>query len=282
MQIYSTGTKPPRGAEVICRQTRWNLLLLLAILWVIPVGMWYLSVPGWVMVLGLILPVLCTWPMLGSWSKRGRADNWVLVVHAKGIWLNLQNVDCCEAAEGQTVVQLSFNEVASAGRVVERYKVPSGNGGKTHHCNVYLALQVAPEIGQAVGRAIEEERARPLPERVYFGGLMKVRSKATLWLIDVLADERIRIKFSTAQLSLTPGIKRALAALGEYVEVEDEERLSLPDWRELEDEDLDTVVRGLVTNGQNIDAIELLKRRMKISTTEAKMLVDEMKTVKSV
>jgi hypothetical protein len=276
VHIYSTGTEPPRGALVNCRQGRWNLLLLLVILWAIPVGMWFISMSGWVIGIGSALSVLMTWPLLSLWWKRGRADNWVFVVHPKGVWLNLRNADYAEGPPGETVVQLPFSEISSVRRVVERYTVPSGNGSKTQHRNVYLELQVAPEIGQAVGRAIAEERARPLPERAYFGGLMKVRSKATLWLIDVEGEEGIRIKFSTANLSLRPGIKRALAALGGYVEVEEEERSSQPDWRELEDKDLDTVVRGLVTNAQSIDAIELLKRRLQISTTEAKLLVDGM------
>jgi hypothetical protein len=36
------------------------------------------------------------------------------------------------------------------------------------------------------------------------------------------------------------------------------------------------VVGDVVANGQSMDAIELFKRRMNLSTTEAKMLVDEM------
>jgi hypothetical protein len=46
----------------------------------------------------------------------------------------------------------------------------------------------------------------------------------------------------------------------------------------MEGEVLETFVRGLVASGQNMDAIELLKRHMKISTSEAKTLVEEMKT----
>jgi hypothetical protein len=282
MQLYPTGTEPPRGAEIFCRQTQWNLLVLLAILWAIPVGMWNLSVPSWVMVIGSAPPVLMSWPMLSTWWKRGRADNWVLVVHPKGVWLNLRNVDYCEAAAGDTVVQLPFHEIIAARQVIHHFMVPGGKGSSTEHRHVYLDLRLGPEHVRALGQAIATERSRPLPEKKHFGGILTSRTKMTHALIEVEGDDTLRIKYSAANVSLSPNVKRVLAALDRFVEVVEHGKKFDGDWREMEGEVLETFVRGLVASGQSMDAIKLLKRNMNLSTTEAKKLVDDMKIVKSV
>jgi hypothetical protein len=276
MQLHCTSTDPTRNALVVCRNVRWNLLVLLAIFWAIPVFWWYVDAPIWVTVLCAALPAFLTWPLFAAWRRRGRPDNWVLAIFSDGIWLNLRDCDYHEAAHGDSIVHIPFAEIASARRFIHRYTTPSGNGSQVQHKDVYLQLELETNDGDALRLAIEEERRRDPPPRQHFGGAVTSRTRRTQAPIDLAGDTTLRVKFSVANYGLRPSLKRVLAALKRYVRVEADLDGPRDDWKHLDDSKFDDLVRCLVRNGERINAMNLLERRRNMSATEAKKAVDEL------
>jgi hypothetical protein len=277
MQFHRTSTNPIPGALLVCRQVRWNLIVLLAVFWAAPLGMRYIDGPRWLIVVATVLPALLTWPLLSAWRKRGRPDNWVLAVHRRGLWLNLRDAEYHEAAPAETVAYLPYEEILSARRFIHRYTTPGSDGGSTSHRDVYLELRLSAEHAAELKAAIAAERGRDLPERRYLGGLVTARSRRVHSPVEVEAHDAVRIKFTTASNSLRPSIKRALAALAEFMNVMPDEKPIALDWQNLQGPEFDEAIRRLVINGQKFDALELLRRRRGMTTTEAHHFIEELK-----
>jgi hypothetical protein len=277
MQLHPTGTDPTSNALLICRNVRWNLLVLFAILWAIPIGLYLFEAPLWGVLLGAILPALLTWPLLSAWRKRGRPDNWVLAVRGDGFWLNLRDSEYYEAEPGKTVVELTYSDIEFARRVVHRYTTPSGNGKLRTHKDVYLELRLNPELIEQLGAEITAERQRALPEKQLLGGFVKSRTGRTNMPIETEGEDAVRVKFSAANTGLTPSIKRTIAMLREFVTVEEDHAINSEHWRELSDAAFDDLVLRLAMSGQQIDASNLLQRRRGMTLTEAKNFVDELR-----
>jgi len=106
MQFYPTGTNPTPEALLVCRNVRWNIAILLVILWAAPVFWWFVDAPSWVLIVCVALPLLVTWPMIRSWHRRGQVDNWVFAIHRDGVWLNLRDCEFTDAEPAETVLFL--------------------------------------------------------------------------------------------------------------------------------------------------------------------------------
>ena len=272
MQFHPTGTDPTPTALLVCRNVRWNLVILLAILWAVPVFWWYVAAPLWVLSLCTALPLLLTWPMVSAWRKRGSADNWVLALYGDGIWLNLRDCDYNEAEPAETVVFLPYREVAAARRVVHRYTTPSSDNGTTAHRDVYLELQLTTGNG-ALTKALADERRRDPPQHSHLGGHVTSQTRRTQFPIEMESDNAIRIKFSVASYGLRPKLRKVLAALQKFVIVETDQQDSTGHWRTLDDLQFESLVRRLIASGDRMNAVALLRRRKGISLAAARELV---------
>ena len=274
MQLHPTGTDPTASALLVCRNARWHLLLLLAIFWAIPVFWWYVQAPTWVLVMSGAIPLIITWPMLSTWRKRGRKDNWVLAVAASGVWLNLRDCEDHAADAGETVVYVPYREIAGVRRLVHRYTTPSSDNRSTHHRDVHLEILLDRVSNADLQAALAQERQRPLPEGSYFGGAVTVRNRRRHFPIATEGDQVIRIKFSSSTYGLRPRIKAVIALLGRYIEVLGEVTLESPNWDDVEGEELDDLVKRLAASGQQFDAIRILRNRRGLSHADARQAVE--------
>ncbi len=277
MHLHPTGTDPTPLALLVCRNARWNLIVLLAIFWGAAIGWWYLQAPTWVIGLCASVALLITWPLLSAWRKRGRRDNWMLAVHRDGVWLNLRDAEYHEAEPGLTVAYLPYGDIQSARRVVHRYTVPSGTNGTSCHKDVFLELKIRLDAVAQLRSEIVAERRRELPEKKHFGGKVTTRTGRSHMAIEAEGDDAIRIKFSGSSIGLRPGMKRTLATLGKFVPINADYQGRTENWRNLDDREVDELVRRLVASGQTMDASELLTHRKGMNLTEARQFIDELR-----
>ncbi len=276
MQLHPTGVDPTASAKLICRATRWPVLVLLAIFWVIPLVWWSLDAPTWVLVISAAVPLLITWPLLGTWRKRGRADNWVLAVAHDGVWLNLRDCEYHEAPPGETIVFLPYHELAAARRAVHRYSTPSSDDGSTQHRDVFLEICLAKPDEGTLQEALRQESLRLLQERRYLGGLVTVLSRRTHTAVAMRGADCVRIKFWSSSYGLRPSVRRVLAELSMWIRVDEDFAERSPSWEVVDDAELDDLIRRLCANGQRMDATTLLQRRRGLTLTEAKQATDRL------
>ncbi len=273
MQFHPTGTDPTSHALLVCRNARWNLLVLLAVLWAFPIGIWFAAGPWWLWCLVSAVPALLTWPLLSAWRRRGRRENWILAVYADGLWLNLRDCDYHAAESAETVVFLPYGEIGSVRRYVHRYITRSGSR-TTHHKDVYLEIQLRQTDATELQVALAEEWERHPPPQKYFGGHVTSRTRRTQAPIAVEGDELVRVKFSVSNYGLRPPLKKVLAVLERFVAVDADHESPTEDWEKLDDTEFDALIRRLATNGQRFDAMKLLRERKGLSLKEAKELVE--------
>jgi hypothetical protein len=257
----------------VCRNVRWNLLVLLAVLWAFPIGIWFADGPWWLLCLVSAVPALLTWPLMSAWSRRGRRDNWILAVYADGLWLNLRDCDYHAAEPAETVVFLPYGEIDSVRQYVHRYVTRSGSRS-TYHKDVYLEILLRETDTTELQVALAEEWERQPPPRKYFGGQVTSRTRRTQAPITVEGDELVRVKFSVSNYGLRPPLKKVLALLERFVAVDADHESPTEDWEKLDGPQFDALIRRLATNGQRFDAMKLLRQRKGLSATEAKQFVE--------
>jgi hypothetical protein len=276
MKFHPSSTDPTSQALLVCRNTRWFILVLLAIIWAAPIFWWSVSAPLWVTILCAALPLFLTWPMLSSWRKRGGSHNWVLALYGDGLWLNLRDCEYAEAAVADSIVFLPYGEISAARRVVHRYTTPNSDHGSTSHKDVFLELEMSAENVAELRRALTDERFRNPPERSHLGGAVTSRTRRSQFPVEVEGDNAVRIKFAVFSYRLRPSIGKVLAALQQYVVVEPERRQTTANWRELDDAQFDALLRRLVVAGQRMDATALMRERTKISLTDAHLIIKQL------
>jgi hypothetical protein len=142
------------------------------------------------------------------------------------------------------------------------------------HKDVYLELELKSPGSGELRRELDEERRRdPLP-RSYFGGFVTTRSRRTQLPIDLEGETKLRVKFSVSNYGLRPPLKKVLAELQNFVTVEPDHAPTREEWKQLDGIEFKQFVERLVKNGAKMDAMELLRRRKGMTTTEAHNYVD--------
>ncbi len=273
MQLHPTGADPTTDALFVCRNARFNLLILAAVLWAIPAFFAYQAFPWYVVYPSTAFALLITLPILSSWRKRGSRANWVLAVLPDAVWLNLRDCEYADAECGQSVVSLPWGDIEEAGKNTHRYTTRGGDGD-THHKDVYLDFSVSPEAASAVRAALQAERKVRTKERRYLWGVTVSQGAIKRQPIDVPGEGVIRVKFTSGNYGLVPGTKQALAAMADYVAIAESGESALGDWRSLEDPEFDKLVLDLIEDGRDIEAIKLLRSRHDLSLSDAKEFVD--------
>jgi hypothetical protein len=276
MQFHPSGTDPTPTALLACRNVRWNIVIILAVLWAAAIFWWCVPAPYWVRIICTALLFLLTWPIIKSWRKRGRAENWVLAIYNDGVWLNLRDCEYIEAEPANTIVFLPYHEIAAVRRVVHRYTTPSSDNDTTSYKDVYLELRLRTSDNSALKKALADERRRDPPPRSHFGGAVTSQTRRTQFPVEMEGDSAVRVKFTHfgSGYGLRPALKKVLATLEQFVTVESDEQQSTASWRELDETQFDDLVRRLATSGQSLDAIRLLRERKGLSTTAAHNFVE--------
>ena len=275
MQFHSTGTDPTPQALFVCRNARWNLLAVLAVLWAFPLLLWTANGSTWIVGLVAVVPALLTWPLLAAWRRRGRAENWVLAAYADGMWLNLRDCEYHAAQPGESIVFIPYSEIISVRRYIHRY-VHRKASRSTHNKDVYLEIQLQEPTAGEIALALAEEWKRNPPPRTYFRGQVTSRTRRTQAPVAVEGDNLVHVKFTVGNYGLQPTLKKVLEQLGRFVHVDPDREPPKEDWDKLVDAEFDVLVHRLATTGQRFDAMKLLRQRKGISAREAKVAVEDL------
>lgn len=274
MRFHASGYDPAPRATLVCRYQRWGLLVILAVFWGAAVAWWRLEAPALVTYGVAGLAALITFPVLRTWRKRGRCDNWALAIDPSGVWLNLRDSEYHDAERGETIVHLPYREIRSVRRTIERYTLPHRKNDSTKHREDYLEIQLARPEAPQIAERIAAEQQREAPPHKSFGGMVTTRIPRTVATIRTTGDDKVLILYSSRTHRLSPRLSRILAALERYVPIEGDEQSSPESWKTLDDAQLDDRLRALVSQGRLIDAMKLARASKKLSLTEARELVN--------
>lgn len=198
-----------------------------------------------------------------------RKENWVLVVEPAGIWINLRSFHNWHFAEADTALFLPYSEIAFIRRHKTRFFVPSSESRSIQQSSSMLEVELNHKETDALARMLQEERRRRAPERRSLIGL-KVRSKAKHYPVTLPEANKIHV----ADAYVVPSLKRVVAELARHVEIGEATRQEFDDWQDLNDEEVDVLVRLLVESGDEMAATKLLRRRRKMSLSEAKRTIE--------
>ena len=268
---------------LVCRQGRLAGVLLAAFLTALllgmPIGVWWLD-HSWLFVVISGLAAAVTLPFLVQDVRaRFRETNWVLWVRPSGVSINLRSYQDESSLDLPSVLELSDNEITQVRRRIERYTVPSSKGGAIHHKleSLDIDLRLAdPRDARELSAAIAAVRNRPQPQKTYLG-FIKGTSELTLYSVSMPTNGVVRIAWSGGQNhGVKPSFAKILDLLAQRVRVGETVTEERGDWRELEGEELDDQILGLVAVGNVFDAVKLLHRRKGYSLTEARKFVDDL------
>lgn len=275
MQFHPTGTDPTKEARMVCRNARFNLVIFLLIFGGAPFFWWWVEAPG-IVTYGCAALALFLIPiLLGSWRRRGRPDNWVLAFYRDGVWVNMRDCEYYLAEPGETVVYLPYDEILSVSKSIHRYKTPSDDGDVSHK-DIFLALQLEEEHAKQIGEKLKRERSRKPAKKTYLWGAVTVSNKGIQHQpVKVSDDGLLKVKFSAGNFGLRPGIKKVLAFLQQHIAVDGQSESKTADWEKLSEAEFVEFVKQMVLDGDTIDATALLRRRKKMSLTQAHEFVEE-------
>jgi len=279
MLLHPTGTDPTPDALLVCRNARFNLLILLAVFWCIPALWWWIEAPGFVTYGTVALALLLTPFLLSSWRTMGRPENWMLALSVEGLWINLRDCEYYAAEPGMSVVYIPYRDIESATETVNRYTTPrSGSGSGRRHNEIMVDLKLTNPSQINLRQAILDERRIKTHSQEYFGGFISVGTgRVKRQPVDLIGNDLLRIKFTAGNYGLIPRPKKVFEILNRYVKVEGQTEQNLDDWHKLNDDEFDRLVHKMVRDGGDIKAVNLLTRRRKMSTTEAYNFVQEIR-----
>ena len=251
--------------------------MLLALIWAFAGLVFWKEGNVWVYSLSAIVLLPITWLLLRSWVVRGRPGNWVLAATVSGIWVNLRDNEYLAVEQGNTVVFLPYSEVQLARHVIHRYKTRDTEGDVSHK-DVYLDLQIASPDFEQLRAELQADRQRRSPGKKRFGGIETMPGKIRQQPVQVIDDDVLRIKFTAGNFGLLPRPKKVLAVLSKYIAVEKAAEISTAETKQQSDGEFDEMVIKMVTEGRDVQAIELVRDRTGKSQTEARVFVDELRS----
>ena len=179
------------------------------------------------------------------------------------------------------MVRLNWDEIKSVSLYREKYTTP-GSGGlhggvSTTWTQKSLQLRLAHTDMQALVEALHQERNQePIPLRL-LGGRVKISGKIPDFPVSVPERDTIRIAWrgNVGGRWVTPSANKVLEMLAARTRVGPEAFDQRADWSELDDAEVDSLVKQLALSGNTIEAAELLCRRQGLTITEAKLRVDD-------
>ncbi len=254
------------------RYRPWAPLVLLAVGLVLPAGAWALVAPTlgywpvllWCVAVPVALGAGLLWllvflGLLGALLACFRASNWVVKVSGSGVYLQLRSyLNHHFRADHPTVVFVPFSEIASAGKVRERFTRDGGDGPVTHSRS-WLELVLQRADTAELARVLALERTTEAPQRSCLG--LRWRTRHRHAPLHVQGDDRIRVDWR-------PGVLRAFEA-----------RVRPAPGRTSDlDASLDPNARllSLVERGEHLAAIDLVRQAHGCGLGEAKRFLDEL------
>lgn len=280
MQLYAARKVNPDKSGLLCRQSRVGSILGIAVLSAILVGapvMWRLLEAPWPLWGGCAALALALVPLLlHDLLLRLRSSNWLLWIRRDGLWINFRSYQDAHAPDdAPAVVHVPFSEIKNIQPLVESYTTPSGDrGSSVHRREESLLIHLKDNDAGALREALAAERSRKPAERTVLG-FIHIASKATHFPVSVSEPSMIRLAWRGSQGNcVSPNLKRVLEHVDQVANARiaiatEPQRQDLPSWDEMDEAQLDELIRRHVESGDRIEAIRLLVRRKGYSTTEA-------------
>ncbi|MGD9722511.1 MAG: hypothetical protein AB7O59_13480 [Pirellulales bacterium] len=280
MKLVRTCDVVPDGSGLVCRQTRFGGVLLAMVFTAFfagPTGFaWWVGAPAIVWIVGAVLTTLLVLTLAGDVRARYRPSNWVLWVRPDGLWIHFRSYQDQSATDGLAVVELEYREIATAGRLVERYSTPDSDHGSVRYKLESLEFVLREADSGELAAALAENRRREQPWRSYLG-FIRGRSKPTLYSVTQPTPAIVRVAWHGGQHhGVWPSLRRVLEALGTHVEIAEPIDEKRADWSKLTDDEIDNQILEFVRLGNRMEAVKLLVRRRGYSLTKAHQFVEEL------
>jgi len=224
--------------------------------------------PGYIFGSFLMLFVLLTVRFV---TARFHPSNWLVRMNETGIYVQYRSyLNYQLPADDPSVVFLSFSEIASARLIKERVATPdtSKPGATQTQYLRHVELELSCDT-TSLAEALQSERAEPAPkEKRWYG------TSSTLYQdypVTMTAPTFLRIHWD-----VVPGAGKFLDAIRPYTVTADPVKLT-QDFTHLESlspEEQEKQLRDLVTRGQTITAVYLVRKINGCSLGEAMKIVD--------
>lgn len=282
MRLSRASEVCPDESGLLCRQSRlWASLattLMCLVLAGIPVMWWQLGAP-WPVWGGCTLLALFIVPMLiRALLLRLRASNWLMWIRPDGLRINFRSYqDVSAPDEAAAVVHLEFSEIARVQRLSESYSTPVGHGhSSVRHRELALLVHLVKADGSVLQEALAAERSREPEERVLLG-FIRVASKPSHFAVTMPSLNVIRIAWRGGHGNhVVPALGEVLIHFERFAAIADQQRRDRVDWHEMDDDEIDQLIRHLVESGATIDASRLLVKAKGYTTTEAHNYISEL------
>lgn len=269
------------------------------------VSIWWSLGIGWV----------SFWCLLIAWIAWLRfkaallATNWLVKLDANSILIKFRSFQNYAYPETDLVViDLSWRDVAWVRKTKETSHKDKGDETTTEFFT-YLDIRVdlSESEQEILKKGLSEERKRK-PQRSSVGELNhelfkarknklpkheidyikdKIKQEKAMgsrknsksfgkyhdYPVRLINDNIIRVRWN----SITPNIKNALAIFSKHTKVEEEIKFVTDSSKELSGKALDDMILDRISQGDEFDAIRLIKRHYGYDTTEAKQFIEELK-----
>ncbi len=280
MRLLGIGDVPSRGLESRFGHRPWGALVLLAMTLAfvaVPVvlstrggGLLNGSLPwwAWVVIGPVALVALLIWLVVlnGCWRSVlacfRRSSNWVMVVAFGGLYVQFRSyLNHHFPADMPTVVYIPWDDIATAGKTLERTPSVDSDGNAGTQVRPYLELRLKHTDTEALRQAVAEETARK-PNKTG-------RSFIRFHHVPVQVPEPgvIRIEWRG---------RRMLKALRSKVEIASTVRRG----HEIADtpakDDRDGLILRLIEQGDRMAAIRTVRGHYGMSLAEARRFVDDL------
>lgn len=276
---------------ICCRQSRvvgvfqtvvWSVVLSLP-----PILGWNFRL-WWLFWIGLILAVVVIPLIVQNLLMLFRPTNWVVKIGRDGLWLNLLTYRD-QPTSAPSIVQFDYDELASAGKHVERYSTPTDDpspmtstnvmnskkmSGSTSWRTEFLELQLKQAHTDELQAALNDlryppagtgEPARPAPA---------ISRPYPVW---IMSPTGIRLPWLSGHShAVFPRLKYVLDQLTTYTSVAEPTQRDRADWRQLTPDEARELARELVNiYGDELAARNLLVRAAGLTNSEAMTLIGE-------
>lgn len=223
---------------------------------------------GWLGAIPLGLPCLFVALVIARGVARGWKRRWWIVrVRRDEVWLRIRSYLNSDLPDTDAVVaRLPRSAIGRVREVRERRDVPGASNGRTEMRFVRaLEVTLGRDGTAALERALAEERTRSRRGRGHFGA----------YPVFVPTAGVVRVVFSSHTMALTPSLRRAIEALRRFSYPVADERLEThADWRRLSEDEIDAMVGACVAEGNEMQAIRLLRQRLGLDLASAKREVE--------
>lgn len=288
MKLCCQADIPNDDMAVCCRQSR-VVGILQTVVWCVvlslpPILGWNFRL-WWLFWIGLILAIVLIPLIVQNLLLLFRPTNWVLRIGRDGLWLNLLTYRD-KPTSAPSIVQFDYDELASAGKHVERYSTPTDDpdlmtsanvmsskkmSGSTSWRSEFLELQLKqPQTGELLA-ALNQLRYPPAgagePERA-------ITRPYPVWITNPTG---IRIPWLSGHAhAVFPKLKNVLDQFTTYGSVAEPTQRDRADWRQLTPDEAKELARELVNiYGDDHAARNLLVRAAGLTSAEAMTLIGE-------